>query len=228
MAFAHAGQLGSINSTTSTASSVCTLTTGIGVGGVAVLVHSATGAITVSSVADSRGNTWQIDRNTGGSTPGVAIASAKITTSLQIGDTITATLSAANNRRLATVDGWTGLDQTTWFETSGISTPGAGTPVAGPSITVSPVPALMYGIWDASGAITRVYSAPAGWTQLFNGDNGASSSKNYLFVEWKRETTGGSVAASANSDGNSTAISAAYAETAAASVVRPRPIFVGL
>ena len=77
------------------------------------------GSDTVTSVTDSRGNTYQIDiQFSGGSGHRVALVSCKVTTALLQNDTITVTLSAANGSRNVYAEHWSGLASTGWFDKS--------------------------------------------------------------------------------------------------------------
>jgi hypothetical protein len=62
----------------------------------AVIYVDLSGATTVSSVADSAGNTWAVDVQGMHGTAGIAICSAHVTTQLTSGGTITVTYSDAN------------------------------------------------------------------------------------------------------------------------------------
>lgn len=68
--------------------------TGISVGSLAI-VGGSMDAGTISSVADSKGNTWSVDKTINAGGVGVGIASAVLTADLLTGDTITITTSAA-------------------------------------------------------------------------------------------------------------------------------------
>lgn len=91
-----------------------------------IAVRVGTGGQGVASVADSKGNTYQVDLADNISDPRAAIATAKITTKLVVGDTITVTLNASSfGAALATEhSGW---DPVTWFDKSAVGRGVAGT-----------------------------------------------------------------------------------------------------
>lgn len=69
----------------------------------------------VASIADSKGNTWQIDY-TYHHNVYIMFASCKPSTQLTTGDTITVTLSGAVTlNHGGCIEEWSGMDQTTWF-----------------------------------------------------------------------------------------------------------------
>jgi hypothetical protein len=94
------------------------------VGNHLILCAASRGGV-VTGVADSKGNTWQVDTTdtvTGAST---GIASCKIGTALVNGDTITITNSSSTGHS-ASVAEYTGLATSSWFDQSASSN-GTGT-----------------------------------------------------------------------------------------------------
>jgi microcystin-dependent protein len=79
------------------------------------LILQAVGGAIISSVADSKGNTWQVDKTDASGTERPSIASSKLTTALIAADTITVTW-ASSNQGAFVVDEFTGLNATTWFD----------------------------------------------------------------------------------------------------------------
>ena len=95
-------QLGTANNINTTDRITLTITAAAPVGDT-VIVAAGQGNTTLTSVTDSRGNTYTIDRptiaNGSGATAGVAVASTRVTTALQTGDTITAIFASTSDPR---------------------------------------------------------------------------------------------------------------------------------
>ena len=72
-----------------------TLATSIDAGTTAVLIHGSSGALTLSSIADSAGNTWTIDVSATVDGLSSNIASSTLASSLPSGGTITLTYAAS-------------------------------------------------------------------------------------------------------------------------------------
>lgn len=98
-----------------------TLTAGVPVGEHVLVAGGCDGAGRVlSSVTDSRGNTYQIDHQTNnmtGSANPSFVASARVTTALQVGDTITATWATSFfSTRTAAAVKVSGLASSSWLD----------------------------------------------------------------------------------------------------------------
>jgi hypothetical protein len=101
MAVAFVQSLGTSTPADDTTTAVLTTTATAVVGERIVLTavwKDISGATTLSSVADSAGNTWAVDVGALHGTTGVAICSCHVTTQLTSGGTITATFSNANGQ----------------------------------------------------------------------------------------------------------------------------------
>ena len=211
MAIEHAGRLGSNAILAGATTIVVTLSTGLAVGAIATLYAGTNSTVAVTGVTDSRGNTWTIHAGGGADVP--ALASTKIITALQIGDTVTVTFAVSANRRAAAVDGWTGLDPTTWFETTAADASSdndatVDTPTVSPSGS-----ALLLAASYASGSLAgRSFTAGADYTALTQVavDNGVTYV--YLWSEWRAVATGGSYDATGTINGGA----AVHAERVAA------------
>lgn len=142
------------------------------VGGVAVGVLLTIAAIaglnasrTLSSVADSKGNTWTVDVAQVLGTRRCGIASAPVTVALVSGDTITATFSGNNTSRSITV--WTTDDPaaSTVFD-AGNSANGTGIGTA-PTVTTSAssTQASEVAFGAAVHADTETYTQPTSWNE---------------------------------------------------------------
>lgn len=109
------GEIGKANPGGSSTTLVVTVATAPGAGNFLVLRGS--GSVSVTSVTDTKGNTWTIDK-AAGATPLPFLASTKQDVgTLTTSDTITVTYSSASNNRSAIIDEFSGvmaspLDQT--------------------------------------------------------------------------------------------------------------------
>lgn len=119
MAFAHVGSIGTVNSNSAATSLALTTTAAVEVGNIAVVIYAGdnlgsgtdnTDANEVTSVTDTRSNTWtklkETSNNNGGAGNGatVSVWYTTVTTQIQIGDTITFNLSGSVTAKAAS--GW--------------------------------------------------------------------------------------------------------------------------
>jgi hypothetical protein len=106
--------------------------------------------VTITGIADSRSNTYQVDvtKNNVAGGKSVMIASSKLTTSLQSGDTITATYSLGTcvQRRMAVYE-FSGLHATTWFDVGNGTAATTASQDSGTAVTTS-ANALLFGACD--------------------------------------------------------------------------------
>lgn len=97
----------------------------------AIAWDSSAGTIpTISSIVDTRGNTWTMDSSAGGvtnTTVAVGIFRARITTALLAGDTITVTISAARARWAMQYDAFDDLLPSALDQIAGNNNPGSQT-----------------------------------------------------------------------------------------------------
>ncbi len=168
-----------------------------------VLMVGLSGGKVVSSVADSKSNTWTVHYVSGnGSQVGLGIASCKITTPLVNGDTITITPNAACFM-CAVAQEYSGLDQTTWLRTKAgngqgwlSSTSATGGATAGNSTAGD----LVIGAFSADGG-TAIGTPGAGYTD----ETGIATTGTVIPMDWESKVaTGGSAeTATATWDGSS-------------------------
>jgi hypothetical protein len=118
---AAAGNAGSGATVVLTLSGVTTTT------GNHLIVCAAIRAGALSSVSDSKGNTWQVDENVEVAGAGAGIASCKITTPLVNGDTITVTITGGTGGISASCAEFSGLAASGWADVQA----SAGNAVAG-------------------------------------------------------------------------------------------------
>lgn len=169
---------------------------------------------TVGSVTDTRGNTWQVDTfvKTGGNRS-TAQFSSKITTAIQIGDTIGINWSATNtgnNRRLWAYQ-TTNLDPTTWKHAASSTNGTSTTPSSGNIVTSAQTCIIFaYGQYNGAGG---PYAQGAGYTVI---DNIQSNAQNWIATMYKIVTPGTYVA-------NGSITSAAWDQNGVAYVGAPSP-----
>lgn len=94
----------------SSSAPVLTLTAGAPIGDTLILALKTSASFAVSSVADSKGNTWTVDKTTTASSSArLSICSTRLTTAMVTGDTITATLSGTSTATAGAVYQYNGL-----------------------------------------------------------------------------------------------------------------------
>lgn len=167
---------GTRNNTSGTEVSATVPAGGIPVGHHLLLSFAAAGNTQLSSLADSRGNTYQVDRaGETGTGFRAAIASTKITTALLEGDTITATQTAASNFAILHVAEADDLAETGWFDKDAVGSGSGGNTIeTGLSDATTQADERLYGAGsvDASQVIN--------WTA---GDFGVSSGSATLLTK---------------------------------------------
>ena len=208
-------QLGSAVTTT-TASTISLAVTAAAPVGSTVVVAAGQTDTTLSSLTDSRGNSYTVDRSTvtNGSDADarVAIGSARLTTALQAGDTITATF-AANTKsvRVISAAAFSGLATTGWADQSATNTTGSGTSLtSGTSPTTTNHTELVIGAFGTAAATTGTFTASNGFTAANTNtalNTGHVQSDDLgVHLAWKVVTTTGTQQAT-----GSLTISGAYA-----------------
>lgn len=139
-------------------------TANLALGTVGVLAFGKGGNITVTSITDSKGNTWALDHQFSDGTRAGTIASAQIATAVTTGDTITVNLSSATSGTqdcfVATVSGLATssvLDQA--FHNNGT----AATWTTGASATLAQAEEIAFAFFRSSGAPG---TKDAAWTDV--------------------------------------------------------------
>lgn len=165
----------------------------------------------LSSISDSRGNTWQVDVAFNGSnTPTDNVASCHITTGHQIGDTLTLTFAGAGSFSAAIVSEWSGLASTSWFDKSHTATAASGTPSSGATLTRSSANELLYGALVNLG---NGATAGTGYTLLTTTGTVATGVRN-LVPEYQIVSSTGTDAATWTYSGAYNAVIATYVASA--------------
>ncbi|MFD1145982.1 hypothetical protein [Saccharothrix hoggarensis] len=160
----NVGTAGSV-STTATTLSVSVPAGGVAAGRLLVVRFAAYGYGTgVVSVADSRGNTYQLDLSHNGSSLGInAMFSCRTTTALLAGDLITVTHPADQEHYALAVDEFSGAHPTAWMWQAGPPSTGVS---ASPSFTVTPAAEppsslMVVGLLSGTALSTDVYTEDA-------------------------------------------------------------------
>jgi hypothetical protein len=149
------------HTTLTAATSVETLTVGMAVGTRGFVLVGSTAAKIVSSIVDSKGNTWTVDKTQAGAVQAVSICSAPITVALVPTDTVTITWSSATSSTTdVSIQNVSGLY--TFPVDSSPGATGAATPAAtGASSTLTQPREIVWAICNFG---TTAATAPAGFT----------------------------------------------------------------
>lgn len=119
MVAAFVQNLGAVGSSVSGTTLVLTLSglaQAVAVGNY-IIIHCANASVAATSCADSQGNTYSLDASGPAVDPRVHLFSAKVTTALNNGDTITVTSGSSSGRTFRAVE-YSGLDPSSRFDTS--------------------------------------------------------------------------------------------------------------
>jgi hypothetical protein len=143
---------------TATGTATSTLTvdaTGYAAGSALIIgvYNRTTASATLSSVTDSKGNTWTVDATSSSAANCISSASANLTTALVSGDTITLTWTGNVSGKAFHILNFSGLVTSALKDVSAASG-GTGTTVAGPSVTTTQADDLLIGFYGTSSSIT--------------------------------------------------------------------------
>lgn len=221
---AHLGTVGTAVQSTTASSVALTLTAAVPVGatvllGIAWDAPSPGGTPTISSVVDSRGNTWTTTPDmsvAAGTTVAVGGLRARVTTALQIGDTITVTISSAARGRWAMqADAFDDLDASPLDKTA-TNAPGSSTALSsGVTAATAQATELVYCVFGFGGG--RTVTVPGGWTGGAKVETSAGSGDRALQVIHKY------VAATGTQEGTLTLSSSSTYAGAIATYTYPPP-----
>lgn len=144
---------------------------------IAVYATNGATALTTPGVSDSKGNTWQNDRihDDGVGAIHVSVSSAKITTALVSGDTITVTPTGGGAQRTLAVYEYSGLDATTWRDAVNSANATSTTPASGNLVTAADHE-LMIGACAYNLAVGYAPGATGGNTPVEDDDNAIGTS----------------------------------------------------
>lgn len=140
--------------TAQTTTTVITPGTNIAAGSLAVLSATANANKAVSSVADSVGNTWVVDKTAGDGTRVISFASAQVATQITTANTITITWSVATSGSpVYWVHEVANAATSSAFDTFNSGT-GTGTALAtGSTATLAQADELVFGCWRTTASI---------------------------------------------------------------------------
>lgn len=168
---------------------VLTVTASTTVGNHIVLMVGCSGGRTVTGVTDSKGNTWTVHYTAGNSSfVGCSVASAKITTQLVNGDTISITPSAAGFIA-AVAQEYSGFDPTTWLRTkaaNGQGWVGSTSATGGATAGNSTAGDLVIGALAGDNAFL-IATPGAGYTN----ETGVSTTTTVITLDWESKTAAG-------------------------------------
>lgn len=103
-------------------------------------------SMSLTTIADSKGNSWTIDLNTAGSTTALAICRSVLTVALVPGDTITIVCTGGTIARLvAAASEWTGLVGSTPDKTATAFAASGTSPASGSTATTAHANELLFG-----------------------------------------------------------------------------------
>jgi hypothetical protein len=179
----------------STATSALTLTAAVSSGHTllaAVCWEASGGAIpTINSVVDSRSNSWTTTPDVSvvaGTTLAVAILRARVTTALQVGDTITITLSAARTRWAWQVDEFDDVNASTPKDQTVSNAPGSSASLStGTTSATAQNYELLYAVYGFGTG--RTVTVPAGWSGGSQVATSAGSTDRAMQAAWKYSST---------------------------------------
>ena len=164
-----------------------------------VVVAAGQAGSTLSTVSDSRGNSYTVDRTTvSNNSAAVAVASTRLTTALQSGDTITATFAATSSatRGIVAAD-FSGLGTVSpWVDATASGTGTGLAPSAGPSGTSQAAPELVIGAFsDATMpfGVGATFTPTSPYTSA--GDAGTAGSAMRLHLTYNIATATGTFTA---------------------------------
>lgn len=179
---------------TSTVSVTAAVPTGHTLIGVICWESSAGSVPTITSVTDSRGNTWTTTPDVSvnaATTLAVAIIHARVTTALQAGDTITITISGGTRSRWCTqIDEFDDVNATTPKDKSASNAPGSSAALSsGVTTATAQAYELLYAAFGFGSG--RTVTIPAGWSGGAQVVTSAGSTERALQAVWKYATATG-------------------------------------
>lgn len=186
------GRVGSGTLQTSATSQAITITQVVPAGSLIVggcAMEAGSSVYPTITVADTRGNTYSSSASANqGATVSTRLFWSKLTTALQVGDTVTITASASRNRWATALEAFDDGNTADQFS-SAIGTTAAVN--AGTTGTTSQATELVVAAYGSSGTPTPTLTAGSGFTQDGPLDCGAASSNRGISMEWKYVTVVG-------------------------------------
>jgi hypothetical protein len=172
------------------------------------LIARIAGNLAISSVTDSKGNTWTVDVNQVTASPFFALASCTPVTPLVSGDVVTAHLTGATALHGIVVDEWHNIAT---FGSSTALLTGTSTNRTTNTITV-PGGAVVFGVWTTL-SLDTAFTSGSGYTAFHTGALALSGGATSLEGEYQIDSgSGGSYSpAATGTSANQRGVSAYYA-----------------
>lgn len=191
---AHVSSITKAQSTSATSVTI-TLTAGILAGHTligGICWEAAAGTIpTITSITDSRGNTWTTtpdDSVLASTTLAVAVIRARVATALQVGDTITITISAARSKWAIQLDEFDDVNTTPKDQTAH-NAPGSSTSLTtGATAATAQNYELLYAAFGFGSG--RTITIPSGWSGGASVETTGGTDRALQTI-WKYQTTVG-------------------------------------
>ena len=160
----------------------------------AIVWEASAGAIpSISNVTDTRGNSWATDVTAGAAgntTVAVGIFRARITTALQVSDTITVTIGTSRTRWAMQYDQFDDLFTSPLDKTAVANNPGTSTSLASGATTATVQPyELVYAAFGFG--VGRGPSVPAGWSGTASVETAVGSTDRALQTIYQYTSTAG-------------------------------------
>ncbi|GAA4226114.1 hypothetical protein GCM10022254_10030 [Actinomadura meridiana] len=227
----HDALVGADTSTATTDTGVITVDSAVSTGKTvtaAVVWESGAGTIpTVSSVTDTRGNTWTVDKSAGGggnATVATMIARARIATALQVGDTITIVIGENRVRWAMQADAFDDVDASPLDKTAANNNPGNSAALSS-GVTAATAQAYELAVAVFGFGQGRTTTIPAGWSGTAKVETTAGSTDRALQVIYKYTAATGTQEGTLTLSSGSTytGLIATYKATAVAPATKAGP-----
>lgn len=156
------------NTGTTATTRTVSLPVAVPVGDTLVLCANGESSSTLSSVTDSRGNTWTVDGTVNNSlTLHVGFAHCHVTTALQVGDTVTVTESSARNTFNIAIHQFTDLDTTATVDKAASGTGTSVSPATAATASTTQELELLYACFSINDQnAAETVTAGSGFTLL--------------------------------------------------------------
>jgi hypothetical protein len=190
---AHISSITKVQSSSATSVTI-TLTAGIAAGHTligGICWEAAAGTVpTISSIVDSRGNTWTTtpdDSVVNGVTLAVAVIRARATTALQVGDTVTITVSIARSKWAIQIDEFDDVNASSPKDQVAHNAPASATALTtGTTATTAQNYELMYVAFGFGSG--RTITIPGGWSGGASVETTGGTDRALQTI-WKYQTT---------------------------------------
>jgi hypothetical protein len=230
---AHSALLGTNIITTGTTIGSVTVGSAVSVGSTVYMMAAWSNDVasvpTINSVADSRGNTYTVDvtAGAGNTTVSCALIRAPVTTALQVGDTITITISANRIRWVLQADSFDDVNTSSPLDKTSVTDTGSSTSLTtGVTATTTQAYELCVAVFGYGGG--RTTSIPVGWSGTAKVETNAGSADRAVQMIYKyTSATGtqeGTLSITAGGASTYSALIGTYKATAATPGVTAPPL----